>query len=229
MNSILQFKQPVKGAKGYLAVHGGWHAEKWLNSYSTHLKVAAGGHSGRALQKNDCIEFARTGLLLEKNKIFPWHISEIELEKIYEPSNHIRCIKGIEWDLLEESSKAAFEKNDFVISDQSDRMGYRINGKPLLLKQPIELISSATDTGIIQLLPGGSCIVLMADHQTTGGYPRIASVIKADIPKLAQAGAGSTVHFSIVSLQQAEAALLEMKKTLRQIKTAAHLNFKNIR
>jgi len=224
-NSILQFRKPVNGAKAYLAVQNGWHAEKWLNSYSTHLKVAAGGYFGRALQKDDSIGFTQTGISFEQNKIFSWYISEIELDKIYQATGHIRCIEGIEWELLEDTSKAGFEKNDFVISDQSDRMGYRLNSQPLLLMQPMELISSPTDTGVIQLLPEGNCIILMADHQTTGGYPRIASVIKADLPKLAQARTGRVVNFTIVAQQTAEDALNQLEKTVREIKTACYLNF----
>jgi antagonist of KipI len=227
-NSILQFKKPVSGARAYIAVNGGWNADKWLGSYSTHLKAAAGGYAGRALQKDDMIECNATQLSFDQNKIFPWRISQIELDKIYQPENNIRCIQGIEWDLLDDASKILFEKNSFVITDKSDRMGYRLHAAPLKLQQPVELVSSATDTGIIQLLPDGNCIVLMADHQTTGGYPRIASVIKADIPKLAQARPGSVLHFKIVSLQQAEDAFIRLEKSLNEIKTACHFNFKNI-
>lgn len=227
-NSILQFRKPAGGARAYIAVQGGWQAEKWLGSFSTHLKAGAGGYAGRTLQKDDVIGFDATDFSPDQNKIFPWHISEIELNKIYHPKNIIRCIKGVEWDLLNDASKKLFEKNNFIISDQSDRMGYHLNGESLLLNQPTELISSPTDTGTIQLLPDGNCIALMADHQTTGGYPRIASVIKADIPKLAQAGPGSNIHFTIVSLQEAEDAFIQMQKTLREIKTACHFNFTKI-
>jgi antagonist of KipI len=75
-------------------------------------------------------------------------------------------------------------------------------------------------------MPDGNCIILMADHQTTGGYPRIASVIKADLPKLAQVRPGQSVNFTIVSLQDAEAALLSMQLILQEIKSACQLNLK---
>jgi antagonist of KipI len=225
-NSILQFKKRVSGARAYIAVQGGWQATEWLNSYSTHLKAAAGGYSGRILQKDDVIEFTATDLSFDENKIYPWHISEIELNKIYQPPSNIRCIHGIEWDLLDDVSKINFEKNDFIISEQSDRMGYRLNSAALLLQQQTELISSATDTGIVQLLPEGNCIILMADHQTTGGYPRIASVIKADLPKLAQAVPLSKINFACVSLQEAENTFTQMQKALREIKNACYFNLK---
>jgi antagonist of KipI len=226
--SLLKFKQPAWGTKLYLAVHGGWQATKWLNSYSTHLKLATGGHYGRALQKDDTINFTANNFSFVANKILHWHISQNELSKMYQPQNNIRCIKSIEYDLLNNESKQNFEKSIFTITIQSDRMGYRLSSQPLLLQQPTELISSAVDAGIIQLLPDGNCIVLMADHQTTGGYPRIAAVIKTDLPKLVQTKPGQSINFTIVSLQDAEEALIQMQQTLQEIKAACHLNFKKI-
>jgi antagonist of KipI len=225
-DSVLKFKQPVQGTKLYLAVHGGMQAEKWLGSCSTHLKVGAGGYLGRALQKDDTVNFNKTDFSCNENKILPWCISQHELDKIYQPQNNIRCIKSTEWNLMNEVSKQNFFSNYFIISNQSDRMGYSLNGKPLLLQQSTELISSAVDAGTVQLLPDGNCIVLMADHQTTGGYPRIASVIKTDLPKLAQIKPGEPFNFTIVSLPEAEDALLLTQQTLHEIKNACHLNIK---
>jgi antagonist of KipI len=225
-DTLLKFKQPISGTKLYLAVHGGWQSAKWLNSYSTHLKLATGGHYGRVLQKDDTIDLTTSHFSFAENKILPWHISQNELDKMYQPQNKIRCIKSVEWHLLDEASKQNFEKNNFAITNKSDRMGYRLKSQPLLLQQPTELISSAADAGSIQLLPDGNCIVLMADHQTTGGYPRIAAVIKADLPKLAQTKPGQSINFTIVSLQYAEEALLKMQQILQEIKVACHLNLK---
>jgi antagonist of KipI len=227
-DTLLKFKQPALGTKLYLAVHGGWQAAKWLNSYSTNLKVATGGYYGRALQKDDTINFTTNYFSFAENKILPWHILQNELDKVYRPKNKIRCIKSAEWHLMDTAAKQNFEENNFIISNQSDRMGYRLNSQPLLLQQPTELISSAVDAGIIQLLPDGNCIILMADHQTTGGYPRIASVIKTDLPKLAQTKPGQSINFTIVSLQHAEEALIKMQQTLQEIQAACYLNFKKI-
>jgi antagonist of KipI len=224
--SLLKFKQSISGTKLYLAVHGGWQATKWLNSYSTHLKLITSGHYGRALQKDDIINFSTNNISFTENKIFPWRISQNELDKMYQPLNKIRCIKSAEWHLLDTASKQNFEKNNYIISNQSDRMGYHLTSQPLLLQQPTELISSAADTGIVQLLPGGNCIILMADHQTTGGYPRIVSVIKDDLPKLAQTKPGQSINFTIVSLQDAEDLLIKTQQTLQEIKMACLLNFK---
>lgn len=224
-DDLLEFKQPVMGARVYLAVQGGWQSEKWLGSYSTHLTVTAGGYLGRALQKDDIIGCNDYNFSLISNKLLPWHISQHELDKIYQPYNIIRCVKSVEWDLLGSTAQQDMENNVFTISNQSDRMGYRLQGAALSLQQPAEMISSAVDVGTIQLLPDGNLIVLMADYQTTGGYPRIAAVIKADLPKLAQLRAGATLGFTIISIKEAEDALILMKQKLVEIKTSCHLNF----
>ena len=225
-DSLLKFTQPAHGTKLYLAVHGGFKADNWLNSYSTHLKVGAGGYQGRALQKDDILNFNKTDFSCNENKILPWSIAQQVLDKIYLPQNSIRCIKSAEWNLMDEVAKLNFIDIDFTISNQSDRMGNRLNGQPLLLQHPAEIISSAVDAGTVQLLPSGNCIVLMADHQTTGGYPRIAAVIKAELPKFTQIKPGQSFKFTIVSLQEAEDALLVMQQTLHDIKNACHLNIK---
>lgn len=224
-DSVLKFKQPIFGSKTYMAVHGGWQSDKWLGSYSTHTKVMAGGHLGRPLQKDDVVGFKANNFSLAEDKILPWHLSQNEAAKIYLPSNTIRCIAGVEWGLLNEVSKENLERADFSITNQSDRMGYRLTGTSLSLQQPTEIISSAVDAGTVQLLPDGNLIVLMADHQTTGGYPRIASVMKADLPKLSQLNPGQTINFALIGLNEAEAALISMMQTLTEIKTGCHLNF----
>jgi antagonist of KipI len=225
-DAVLKFKQPGLGAKAYLAIKGGWRADKWLGSYSTHLKAAVGGYSGRSLQKDDEVFFNEKDQPMIPGKIMIWHLSLHEIAKVYEPHNSIRCIAGIEWDLLDKTSKEKFTSGECMISNQSDRMGYRLSGSPLSLQEKItELISSAVDAGTIQLLPDGNLIVLMADHQTTGGYPRIASVIKADLPKLAQCTAGQSIYFKMITLKEAEEVLISMMQSLAEIKASCHLNF----
>jgi antagonist of KipI len=214
-NDVLRFKRPVHGTKTYLAVRGGWKAERWMNSVSTHLKVNAGGYKGRALLKDDIIEFNENNAIDEDLSSF---IPGGQLISVYQPGNIIRCTSSIEWDMLSETSQREFEKISFSISNQSDRMGYRLNGTALSLSKPAELVSSAVDSGTIQLLPDGNLIILMADHQTTGGYPRIASVIRADIPKMAQLRPGEAFCFKMIGLKEAEDALISTKGILQHIK-----------
>jgi antagonist of KipI len=227
-DTLLRFKQPVSGARVYLGVAGGWEANKWLGSYSTHLKLSVGGYSGRALQKEDIIQFKAASKSFPENKLFSWSVSGAELDKVYKPVNSIRCIAGAEYDLLTGSAKRNFSQLNFTISHQSDRMGYRLNNEPLFLEQAIELISSPVDIGTIQLLPTGTLIILMADHQTTGGYPRIASVLKADLPKLAQAKPGQAIKFILTSIGEAEDNYINMQRNLQEIKQACYIHLRNI-
>ncbi|HRI23571.1 MAG TPA: biotin-dependent carboxyltransferase family protein [Ferruginibacter sp.] len=219
-DSVLKFRKPVHGSKLYLAVREGWIAEKWLGSSSTHLKAAAGGYAGRSLEKGDVIEFGEPSFFLTENKILPWGFTSQELQEVYPVNKAMRCICGAEWSLLASSSKTIFSEQSFALNNQNDRMGYRLNGPRLFTEKPVEMISSAVDAGTVQLLPDGNLIVLMADHQTTGGYPRIASVIKADIPPLAQLNAGDEFRFTIIDAAEAEDALISRQQKLQEIKAA---------
>ena len=101
-------------------------------------------------------------------------------------------------------------------------MGFRLNGEPLYLLNKIELISSAAAFGTIQLLPDGQLIILMADAQTSGGYPRVAHVASADLPILAQLGANDKVNFEIISIEEAEGLALEFERDLSLLKVGVN-------
>lgn len=217
-NAMLQFKKIRSGARAYIAVRGGLHLSKWLNSYSTNIKAKAGGYKGRPFRKGDTVElnnrFCFTG---ETTRQLPWHA---DLHELYGRGDVIRIIKGKEYSMLTQCSETIIDGNTFVISHQSDRMGYKMNGSPLRPFEQQEMISSAVTMGTIQLLPNGQLIILMADHQTTGGYPVIAHVISADLPKLAQMPVHTALRFQLVSLQEAEASLLKAAHHLHQLKNA---------
>ena len=104
-------------------------------------------------------------------------------------------------------------------------MGFRLEGAELKLKNNFELISSAVNFGTIQLLPNGQMIILMADAQTTGGYPRIANVIAEDLPLLAQLGANDPISFEIISLAEAENLALQFERDLNLLKTAVKFSY----
>ena len=99
-------------------------------------------------------------------------------------------------------------------------MGFRLKGENLSLRENLELVSSAVDFGTIQLLPDGQLIILMADHQTTGGYPRIAHVIKKDLPLVAQLGANDKLNFALVTIEEAENLSVEFERDLNLLKAA---------
>lgn len=224
--AILKLIKTIPGAWAYLAVHGGWRADEWLGSLTTNLTAKAGGFNGRALKKDDAIEANESKIQIDETKILPWGISANELSGVYSPTNEVRCVLSIETDWLSPLSKDKFLSEQFAVSSQSNRMGYRLQGAALSLSERIEMISSPVDFGTIQLLPDGNLIILMADHQTTGGYPRIASVIKADLPKLAQILPAEKIKFKMISLEEAERELFSEEQKLGEIKMGCHERFK---
>ncbi|HKO80020.1 MAG TPA: biotin-dependent carboxyltransferase family protein [Chitinophagaceae bacterium] len=221
--SILQFHGLRKGARAYLAVHGGFDIPVWLNSYSTNLKAGAGGYNGRALQKDDEIALrsltAEFHSLLGKKEfiILPWKADTTWDEN---ETKAISILEGNEWDRLQGASKENIQNQVFAITHQSDRMGYQLQGDTLSVITNEELISSAVSFGTIQLLPDGQLIVLMADHQTTGGYPRVAHVISAHHSRLAQMKTGDKIRFRVTDLQTAEELLVKQQQHLLQLQNA---------
>jgi antagonist of KipI len=220
--SILQFHSSLKGARAYLAVLGGLNIEKWLGSYSTNFKSGMGGYKGRALQKDDEIGFSNTeklcSLIAKKEfMVLPWKADTAWED---EETDSIFAMAGNEYNCLTETSKEIFCKQSYSISGQSDRMGYQLQSAPLEKLNNEELVSSGVNFGTIQLLPGGQLILLMADHQTTGGYPRIAHVITAHHHKLAQMKPGDIISFQLTDLSTAENLLVKQQQHLLQLQNA---------
>ena len=183
-NAVLEFTGYKNGARCYLAVYGGWKAGKWLNSYSTNLKAAAGGYNGRALQKDDVLFFNKEQHLRKPAPSNAFSITNIlaDIDVLY-GSEKITCLTGAFYEHLTDDTKKIF--------------------------------SSAVTRGTIQLLPSGQLIILMADHQTTGGYPVIAHVISSDVPALAQKRPQETVQFQIIRHAEAELRLMHQYKQIQ--------------
>ncbi len=223
--SNLSFDQKIAGNRAYMAVKGGFRVNRWLDSSSTNMTAKAGGVGGRKLEVGDRIAF-----LSEPNQTAPSAHQQISPSLIprYSRFPTVRVIKGGDFDRLDLSSLEKFEISNFQISNNSNRMGFRLIGEPLALITPTELLSSAVNFGTIQLLPDGQLIVLMADHQTTGGYPRIAHVIEHDLPLLAQLGANDKVAFHIIEIHEAERIASAFAKELNFLKTGVRLCSKSV-
>jgi len=206
----LRFVNKSLGNRLYLSVHGGFSIDKWLGSCSTNLVAQAGGCNGRRLRSGDCIKFREQ---ISAEQKFNYFISS-SLIPFYRPFPTVRVVGGAELELLSKDSRRAFSESTYIVSNRSDRMGYRLTGAPLKLTESIELLSSAVSFGTIQLLPDGNLIVLMADHQTTGGYPRLGHVISLDQPLLAQLGPNDKVGFHLISIKEAEDLLVQFEDEL---------------
>lgn len=202
--SKLSFNTRTNGARIYVAVQGGFESKK-----------------GRLL-KND---------VLNTHASFGYHFEGVgqlhaltlgwtaNTQEFYR-SNIIRCIQGPNFTVLSKQEINSFQNKSFEIDMQSNRMGFRLNSEPISHTIPPELLSTAVTRGTIQLTPSGQLIVLMADHQTTGGYPRIGTVISADMPSLAQMPIGSSFGIAWISMEEAEALLLQQETNLQQLENA---------
>jgi antagonist of KipI len=220
-NSVLQFQKWKQGARCYLAAREKLNIQKWLNSYSTNTKAASGGFNGRTLQKDDVISFKEKNeykIFLRDNDLIILHWKADILWNTT-PIDRIAVVGGNEWDWLTEESKNKFSKESFIIGSLADRMGYRLQGT-LKAKENGELVSSVVSFGTIQLLPNGELIILMADHQTTGGYPRIAHIASAHLPLLAQKQPGDKIYFRLTDQDHTENLFLQQHQHLLQLQNA---------
>lgn len=211
----LSFRDRRRGRCLYLAVKGGFKLKKWLKSYSTNLLAQSGGFEGRALQKGNKLQVNIT----PTNPKFGYNFYlSPDMIPAYSDKPVVRVLQGGEWERINRAGRERFQDSAFTLTPNSNRMGYALKGGKIELSKKFELISSAVNFGTIQLLPNGQLIMLMADHQTTGGYPRIANVIAEDLPLLAQLNPNDQIRFKLVSLQEAENLALNFEKNLKLLK-----------
>lgn len=189
----LTLKRIIMGNYGYLCIAGGFIVPRVLNSYSTDLKAGFGGYKGRLLKAGDNLA----------TRLRDTTLSTLGIEPIAFTS-HIYLTASSEFDAFSEQSQQLLIQQQWQLNANSNRMGYRFSGEQnLSLKQPLEMLSYAAPMGTIQIPPDGQPIILMADTQTTGGYPKIACVIQADLGRLAQNPFGNKIRFELISRQQA--------------------------
>jgi antagonist of KipI len=215
---VLRFTAPRNGSRSYLAVAGGFEVDNWLGSKSTNLTANAGGFYGRRLAKGDRIGFAAPRRV-SKRALGPSLIPRYSRFPI------VRVIAGAEYDILTAKSEQDLLSGGFTLTNDLNRMGYRLKGPKLHLLHEKEMVSAAVTFGTVQLLPDGQLIVLMADHQTSGGYPRVGNVIDVDLPLLAQISAGDRVSFHLTTIEEAEEAKVQFERELAFLRTG--LSFRN--
>jgi antagonist of KipI len=201
------------GARVYVAVAGGIAAERWLGSVATYLLVGRGGMHGRALKAGDELFAAGpvprplvTGQTLPE-PARPAYAAEPVLSAIAGP--HARRLAA--------PSRRAFYREEWAVSRDADRMGYRLDGPELQISGP-DLVSFGLAAGCVQVPPAGQPIVLMADHQTAGGYPVVAGVARADLPLLAQLLPGDHLRFREVTVEAAQAEWKRLRGALESLR-----------
>ncbi len=198
---------PLRGMRSYLAVNGGFDLPEVLNSTSTDLKAAFGGWQGRKLQDGDRVPLGKPTRQFDK---------KVGVRQLLW-GNRIRALPGPEYHEFSREAQQAFWRTAWKLSPQSNRMGYRLEGRQLKRDTSRELLSHGLVPGVVQVPPNGQPIVLMADAQTTGGYPRIACIIEADLYHLAQIRLGEPIHFIHCTLPEAMQARQHQQRALNQM------------
>ncbi len=224
--TTIELTENVSGTYTYLAVAGGWDVSEVMGSRSTYTTACIGGLEGRSLKKGDVLKNSpgigplTTSLLnqLAGTEInYPnWSISPA----LKQAPEAIRVVKGPEFGWFNEHEANKLFSNPFTLSGNSNRMGYQLDG-PLMKKTANkELLSTAVVPGTLQVTGNGQMILLMADCQTTGGYPRIAQVIAADLHICAQSRPNNSIIFKEVSRVEAERLYIELELELQQIRVS---------
>ena len=207
----LTVKAGASGAWLYLSPAGGFDLAPVMGSLSTNLRGGIGGLDGRALAAGDRLALRGSPALSELG---------IE-ERPASRSRPIRVLLGPQDDYFSPEGIARFFASSYVLASRSDRMGYRFEGPPIEHAKGFNIVSDGIALGAIQVPGDGKPIVLMADRQSTGGYPKLAYVIRADIGRLAQCQPGESVRFEAVSIDVARAELFAALREVRASLAAA--------
>jgi len=196
------------GARSYLSVHGGIIVNPFLGSASTHLLSGLGGYQGRPLRKGDVLRLGREIAPFRKKTIDAQSLGQLAPRKI------LRVTAGPQSDWFPQSSLRALYENTYRVAEESNRMGLRLEGHSIARESSGEMITEGVSLGAIQITASGLPIILFVEQQTTGGYPKIANVISADLHSLGQLRPRDEIRFEQVSWDAARILLLEQEQLL---------------
>ena len=215
---IIEFGERTSGCRAYLAVAGGIDVPDIMGSKSTYLRGGFGGFGGRALGEGDLLSVGQTSFHLPTvagREFRPQRIPD------YSETPSVQVILGPQESSFTEHGISTFLSSEYRVSAISDRMGYRLAGAEIAHQGRADIISDGIVLGAVQVPADRQPIVLMADRQTAGGYPKIATVISADIPLLAQCMPGvSTITFRAVAIEEAQTRYRDMMRALAESRLA---------
>jgi biotin-dependent carboxylase-like uncharacterized protein len=200
----VDFGPTRSGARCYLCVHGGIALKPLLGSASTHILTGLGGFEGRPLKKGDQLP------LNAAHETTPLIANRETLNRL-SPRKILRATAAPQTRLFSEKSLAAFYGSTYRVTEESNRVGLRLEGPPLETPQSGHMISEGVSLGAIQIPAGGQPIILFIEQQTTGGYPKIANIISADLPSVGQLRPRDEVHFEFVTPATARALIREQE------------------
>lgn len=192
------------GCRGYLAVSGGIDVPRVMGSRSTDVKCSLGGVEGRPLKAGDALnsgaDYADSAELASLQK----ELSVLPRLVKFDSAPTVRVVEGPQADWFSEEARSRFYASEYKVSGESDRMGMRLEGEGVESLHGVDIVSDGIAFGSIQIPKNGKPIVMMADHQTIGGYAKLGTVCSFDLPKLAQLKPGDRVHFEKISVEKAQ-------------------------
>jgi antagonist of KipI len=197
--SRLRFGARAHGTRSYLAVAGGFDVPRVFGSRATHLVSRMGGVEGRALIVGDCLPIGEVSREPNEGR-------SITVDEVPAGGSRVRIMLGPHEDRFSSAVVETLLRHRYVVTPHSNRMGYRLDG-PALAWSGDDIISDAAPIGSLQVPAAGAPILLMADRGTTGGYPKIATVITADLPLAGQLGPGDWIEFVVCDRAAADDAL----------------------
>jgi antagonist of KipI len=224
---VLSIGACQNGYRAYIAFAGGLNIPLVMNSRSTYVQAHIGGFHGRQLQPGDVLLLRSKTITIPESPI-RWGIAFSACDYINGKKKIVRVTEGPEYHMFTVQSRERFFSSVYEVTTQSDRMGYRLQGQALERMTNQEMISEAVTFGTIQVPASGQPIVLMADCQTTGGYPRIAQVISVDLPIVAQARPGDHIQFQKISWQEAQRLYVKRERQMKRWKTIIQQKWREI-
>ena len=195
---VVSFGRMENGCRAYLSVRGGINVPLLLGSRSTYVRGGFGGLEGRQLKTEDVIEASNMSLLSVEYSLSTKHVPQFRNQL----TAHV--VLGPQDDMFTEKGLNTFLSNPYKITSEADRMGYRLEGSVIEHVSKADIVSDAILPGAVQVPRNGKPILIMRDAQTTGGYPKIAVVVTADVDLLGQAKPGDVIEFSKVTVKEAQ-------------------------
>jgi antagonist of KipI len=205
---VLRLGPTRTGARCYLCVRGGIAVKLFLESASTHILSGLGGHDGRALRKGDMLKIGEANGSYRKRTLAAKALGGLSPRKV------LRLTPGPQCDWFPDSAQQIFYANTYRVAEESNRMGLRLEGAAIPAPAGGRMISEGIALGAIQVPDGGLPIILFVEQQTTGGYPKIANVISADLHSLGQLRPRDEIRFERVEWETARSLLREQEELL---------------
>ncbi|NUO80922.1 biotin-dependent carboxyltransferase [candidate division KSB1 bacterium] len=208
----LQCRATKNGARTYLCIHGGIEVTPIMSSAATHLQTGIGGLQGRALKKGDALAIAP---LPANSPLLPRR-ARAEVHGYLHEKNLLRVTLGPQADFFSKETLRKFYSTPYLVTESSNRAGLRLKGEPLARSHNGEMITEGVSLGAVQVTHEGQPIILFVEHPTTGGYPKIANVISADLPRVGQLRPRDEVRFQLVEFEAARDLYLQQQELLTQ-------------